>query len=74
MTNTLTRRQRRRAILVQTATPWSRTWRRALNRDEARKHPAHNGPEPRYEPARNDYCADHFRQLPCKRCTKAGAE
>lgn len=68
MTSTLTRRQRRRAIVRDTVTPWSRAWRRALSRDEARKYPVHNGPGPRYEPARNDTCSVHHRQLPCKRC------
>ena len=68
MVDTLTRRQRRRATVRATAAPWSRAWRRALSRDEARKHPVHNGPAPRYEPARNDTCQVHHRQMPCTRC------
>jgi hypothetical protein len=55
-------------------TPWSRAWRRAVSRDEARKHAHYNGPAPRYEPARNDTCERHHRKLPCTRCTEAGAE
>lgn len=71
MTDTLTRRQRRRLATPERHTPWSRSWRRAMSRDEARKYAAYNGPAPRYEPARNDTCTRHHRKLPCTRCTKA---
>lgn len=74
MANTLTRRQRRRINTRETATPWSRAWRRAMDRDQARKHAAYNGPAPHYEPARNDTCTTHHRKLPCKRCGEAAAE
>lgn len=57
--------------MPKTLTPWSRSWRRAISRDEARKHAFYNGPEPRYEPARNDTCSQHHRSLPCKRCAEA---
>lgn len=75
MTSTqLIRRQRRRINIRGTAAPWSRAWRRALDRDQARKHAAYNGPAPRYEAARNDTCSQHHRQLPCTRCTEPGTE
>lgn len=67
----LTRRQRRRVSVQEHRTPWSRSWRRAISRNDARKHVLYNGPSPRYEPARNDTCTAHHRKLPCKRCTEA---
>lgn len=44
---------------------------RKVSRDAQRKLRATTGPAVRYEPARNDYCPQHHRQLPCKRCTEA---
>lgn len=41
---------------------------RAKSRDVQRTLRNATGPAVRYEPARNDYCPGHFRQLPCKRC------
>lgn len=47
----------------------TRTQRRAISRNEARRNVRYNGPAPRYEPARDNSCHVHHRQLPCARCT-----
>ncbi|MHA6764702.1 hypothetical protein [Streptacidiphilus sp. PAMC 29251] len=47
---------------------FTRSMRRAINRDQARKYAFYNGPAPRYEAARDHSCLTHHRQLPCKRC------
>lgn len=56
----------------------SRSVRRRVSRVRAREQAdayfAFVGLQPRYEPARNDTCTQHHRQLPCKRCTEAGAQ
>ncbi|MEY9876571.1 hypothetical protein ABH931_006081 [Streptacidiphilus sp. MAP12-33] len=46
---------------------------RKVSRDAQRTLRRLNGPAVRYEPARNDTCPEHHRQLPCKRCTDATA-
>jgi hypothetical protein len=70
----LSRRERRNSTVRESAKPWSRAWRRAVSRDEARKYAHYNGPAPRCEPVRNDTCQAHHRKLPCKRCPEAGTE
>lgn len=50
------------------ALAFTRPLRRAASRDQARKFAHYNGPAPRYEPARDQSCHVHHRQLPCKRC------
>lgn len=50
----------------------TRSQRRAISRDDARRNVHYNGPAPRYEPARNDTCMRHHRKLPCKRCVETG--
>ncbi|MDJ0342268.1 hypothetical protein QMK19_03580 [Streptomyces sp. H10-C2] len=45
-----------------------RSVRRAASRVEARRNAVYNGTAPRYEPARDLSCHQHYRQFPCKRC------
>ena len=46
----------------------TRSQRRAVSRDDARRNVHYNGPHPRYEPARDLSCHVHHRQEPCARC------
>lgn len=46
----------------------TRSQRRAHSRRLSREYAFYNGPAPRYEPARDQTCQRHHRQLPCKRC------